>query len=140
VRLNFNACGGSELFGDVAVGDGAEEATRLTNAGFERDGVALETIGDAASLGIELLLAASFLLSERVSALEVIGAGGTGHAAGEEEIACKAVLDVLDIANKRSAFHVLEKDDLHLGDLRFFVGRAGCAFWRRRSSNVVHLW
>ncbi len=112
-RIDGDARLGGQLFGDVTVGDGTEEAACLANTRFEGNGVPLEAVDVDPGIGIELLLATRFLLGEGVGVLEVGGGGGPGKTTRQEEVAGEPVLDFLHIADERCALDVLKKDDLH---------------------------
>jgi hypothetical protein len=101
-----------QLFSDVVVGDGAEQAA--VNAGLlgQLDGGAGELFAKAWAAAS--FSAAAFSSSARGFELGLGGSGGAaGAARGDQEVAGVAVLDLDDFAQVAQVHNLVEQNDLH---------------------------
>ena len=116
----LDGCAGAfgEALGDVARGDGAEEAALLADAGAEDEFLAVDGGGERRGGFVELALADSVGLGEALGAGEVVGGGGAGETAGQEVVAGKAIFDLLDLTDLRGAFDLFKEHDLHGASLQ----------------------
>ena len=97
-----------EKLGDVTAGDGAEKLALLADADLDADGLAVDLREEVrARLVVEAVLAAGFFAGFRLGDVDVVVRRRSGELARKEEVAGKAVGDVLDVTGAGGAFDLL---------------------------------